>query len=121
LLCGLLHFYRIELVHLVPNNYHHLHRHPPLRGLPRHCATFPLVAPLLQAAEDGQGRGRRLHVASEHEVGVHRPRAPRPRQHHQLETGVVLSRQPCTGTQGKDGAGTGPVLGVDQSAGVVGH
>jgi hypothetical protein len=77
---GLLFFYRIELVHLVPKlNHHHFYLYPSLCGLPRHRTTFPLVAPLLRAEEDGQHRGRRergFHVAAEHEVRVRRPRAP---------------------------------------------
>jgi hypothetical protein len=56
------------------------------------------VAALLRAKEDGQVRcrgERRAHVALIHEDGVHRPGAPG--QHHLLEVGVVLPRQPGAG------------------------
>jgi hypothetical protein len=54
----LLHFYSIELVHLVPNSITiivtliHL-----CEGLPQHHASLPPLAPLLRAEEDGEGCG----------------------------------------------------------------
>jgi hypothetical protein len=55
----------------------------------------------------------------QHEVGVHRPNAPR--QHLPLEAGVVLPRQPRAGAEGEDGAGPCPGPRVDQPAGDVGQ
>jgi hypothetical protein len=47
---GLLHFYRIELVHLAPNSITIIST---FVHLPQHHASFPPLAPLLRAEEDG--------------------------------------------------------------------
>jgi hypothetical protein len=89
---GLLHFYRIELVHLAPNSITiiatFIHLCEAYLGIAPH---FHLWRHFFELKKMGKGVvvwQRQLHVTSEHEAGVHQPGAPR--QHHRLEAGVVL-------------------------------
>jgi hypothetical protein len=80
-LCGLLFFYRIELVHLMPSSITiistFIHLCEAYLGIALH---FHLWRHFFELKKTGKGRDRwehGLHAAAEHEVRIRRPRAPR--------------------------------------------